>query len=95
MRESGRSGARLLVADDNKVNRLLLTRSLEQPFETTQKGTTGQSAHVVAGPLLSGYRPKSHAVHCEVVAIVQVSGEVQWLTGVQIGQVSAWPLSSR
>lgn len=29
MRESGYGGARLLVADDNKVNRLLLTRNLE------------------------------------------------------------------
>jgi CheY-like chemotaxis protein len=29
MRESGHGSARLLVADDNKVNRLLLTRSLE------------------------------------------------------------------
>ncbi|HVE49120.1 MAG TPA: adenylate/guanylate cyclase domain-containing protein [Casimicrobiaceae bacterium] len=29
MRESGASGARLLVVDDNKVNRLLLARSLE------------------------------------------------------------------
>ena len=29
MREIGSSGARLLVADDNKVNRLLLTRNLE------------------------------------------------------------------
>src|SRR5215813_15160519 len=30
MREGSQSGARLLVVDDNKVNRLLLTRSLEQ-----------------------------------------------------------------
>ena len=29
MRERGQSGARLLVVDDNKVNRLLLTRNLE------------------------------------------------------------------
>jgi adenylate cyclase len=29
MREAGNSGARLLVADDNKVNRLLLSRNLE------------------------------------------------------------------
>ena len=29
MRDAGRSGARLLVVDDNKVNRLLLARSLE------------------------------------------------------------------
>jgi CheY-like chemotaxis protein len=29
MREIRRAPARLLVADDNKVNRLLLTRSLE------------------------------------------------------------------
>ncbi|MGH8802487.1 MAG: response regulator, partial [Casimicrobiaceae bacterium] len=29
MRERGSSGARLLVVDDNKVNRLLLTRNLE------------------------------------------------------------------
>ena len=29
MREGGHGTARLLVADDNKVNRLLLTRSLE------------------------------------------------------------------
>jgi CheY-like chemotaxis protein len=29
MRDAGRTGARLLVVDDNKVNRLLLARSLE------------------------------------------------------------------
>jgi class 3 adenylate cyclase len=29
MRESGRSGARMLVVDDNKVNRLLMARNLE------------------------------------------------------------------
>jgi adenylate cyclase len=44
MRESGRSGARLLVADDNKVNRLLLTRSLEQQGHSVATAENGRIA---------------------------------------------------
>jgi len=44
MGESGRSGARLLVADDNKVNRLLLTRSLEQQGHSVSSAENGRVA---------------------------------------------------
>ena len=44
MRESARSGARLLVVDDNKVNRLLLTRSLEQQGHIVASAENGRAA---------------------------------------------------
>ncbi|MEP7276295.1 MAG: adenylate/guanylate cyclase domain-containing protein [Betaproteobacteria bacterium] len=52
MREQGRSGARLLVADDNKVNRLLLTRSLELQGHSVASAENGR----VALDLLRGER---------------------------------------
>jgi class 3 adenylate cyclase len=44
MREAGRNGARLLVVDDNKVNRLLLTRSLEQQGHSVATAENGRIA---------------------------------------------------
>jgi class 3 adenylate cyclase len=44
MRERGQSGARLLVVDDNKVNRLLLTRSLEQHGHSVASAENGRAA---------------------------------------------------
>jgi class 3 adenylate cyclase len=44
MRESAQSGARLLVVDDNKVNRLLLTRSLEQQGHSVASAENGRVA---------------------------------------------------
>jgi adenylate cyclase len=44
MREGGQSGARLLVVDDNKVNRLLLTRSLEQQGHGVACAENGRAA---------------------------------------------------
>ena len=44
MRESGHSGARLLVVDDNKVNRLLLTRSLELQGHGVESAENGRVA---------------------------------------------------
>ena len=44
MREGGQSGARLLVVDDNKVNRLLLTRSLEQQGHSVATAEHGRAA---------------------------------------------------
>ena len=44
MREHGRGGARLLVVDDNKVNRLLLTRSLEQQGHSVATAENGRIA---------------------------------------------------
>lgn len=44
MRERGFSGARLLVVDDNKVNRLLLTRSLELQGHSVASAENGRIA---------------------------------------------------
>jgi len=44
MRESAQSGARLLIVDDNKVNRLLLTRSLEQHGHSVASAENGRAA---------------------------------------------------
>ena len=44
MRERGQSGARLLVVDDNKVNRLLLTRSLELQGHSVASAENGRVA---------------------------------------------------
>ena len=44
MRESGRTGARLLVVDDNKVNRLLLARSLELQGHGVDSAENGRVA---------------------------------------------------
>ncbi len=44
MREGRQSGARLLVVDDNKVNRLLLTRSLEQQGHGVASAENGRAA---------------------------------------------------
>ena len=44
MRESAHSGARLLVVDGNKVNRLLLTRSLEQQGHSVASAENGRAA---------------------------------------------------
>src|SRR5947207_399428 len=44
MRESGYGGARLLVVDDNKVNRLLLTRSLELQGHSVASAENGRIA---------------------------------------------------
>ena len=44
MRESGHTGARLLVVDDNKVNRLLLTRSLELQGHGVESAENGRVA---------------------------------------------------
>jgi adenylate cyclase len=44
MRESAQSAARLLVVDDNKVNRLLLTRSLEQQGHSVASAANGRLA---------------------------------------------------
>ncbi len=44
MRERGHSGARLLVVDDNKVNRLLLTRSLELQGHSVASAENGRIA---------------------------------------------------
>lgn len=44
MRESSTGAARLLVVDDNKVNRLLLTRSLELLGHTVQSAPNGRVA---------------------------------------------------
>jgi adenylate cyclase len=44
MGESGRSGGRLLVVDDNKVNRLLLTRTLEQQGHRAATAENGRVA---------------------------------------------------
>ena len=41
---SGRGGTRLLVVDDNKVNRLLLTRSLEQQGHSVASAENGRIA---------------------------------------------------
>jgi class 3 adenylate cyclase len=44
MRESGRTGARLLVVDDNKVNRLLLARTLELQGHGVDSAENGRVA---------------------------------------------------
>jgi adenylate cyclase len=44
MHEGRQSGARLLVVDDNKVNRLLLTRSLEQQGHSVASAENGRAA---------------------------------------------------
>lgn len=44
MAEAGRKTARLLVVDDNKVNRLLLTRSLELQGHTVASADNGRAA---------------------------------------------------
>jgi len=44
VRESGHKGARLLVVDDNKVNRLLLTRSLELQGHSVASAENGRVA---------------------------------------------------
>ena len=44
MREGGHGAARLLVVDDNKVNRLLLTRSLEQQGHSVASAENGRIA---------------------------------------------------
>ena len=44
MREAGSTGARLLVADDNKVNRLLLSRNLELQGHTVACAENGRVA---------------------------------------------------
>jgi class 3 adenylate cyclase len=44
MREAGSTGARLLVADDNKVNRLLLTRNLELQGHSVASASNGRVA---------------------------------------------------
>jgi class 3 adenylate cyclase len=44
MREPGSAGARLLVADDNKVNRLLLTRNLELQGHSVASAENGRVA---------------------------------------------------
>jgi class 3 adenylate cyclase len=44
MREAGRSGATLLVVDDNKVNRLLLARSLELQGHRVESAPNGRVA---------------------------------------------------
>ncbi|TMH29755.1 MAG: response regulator, partial [Betaproteobacteria bacterium] len=44
MRERGRSGARLLVVDDNKVNRLLLKRNLELMSHDAALAENGRAA---------------------------------------------------
>jgi class 3 adenylate cyclase len=44
MRERGQSGARLLVVDDNKVNRLLLTRSVELQGHSVASAENGRVA---------------------------------------------------
>ena len=44
MRERGSGGARLLVVDDNKVNRLLLTRSLELQGHSVASAENGRVA---------------------------------------------------
>ena len=44
MSESGRKGARLLVVDDNKVNRLLLTRGLELQGHSVASAENGRIA---------------------------------------------------
>ena len=44
MRESSRTGATLLVVDDNKVNRLLLTRSLELQGHGVESAENGRVA---------------------------------------------------
>src|SRR5438067_6632532 len=44
MREAGRTGARLLVVDDNKVNRLLLARSLELQGHGVDSAENGRIA---------------------------------------------------
>src|ERR1700745_2056148 len=44
MPERAQSGARLLVVDDNKVNRLLLTRSLEQQGHSVASAENGRVA---------------------------------------------------
>jgi adenylate cyclase len=44
MRESGRTGARLLVVDDNKVNRLLLSRTLELQGHGVDSAENGRVA---------------------------------------------------
>jgi len=44
MREAGRTGARLLVVDDNKVNRLLLARSLELQGHGVDSAENGRVA---------------------------------------------------
>jgi adenylate cyclase len=44
MRETGRTGARLLVVDDNKVNRLLLARSLELQGHGVDSAENGRVA---------------------------------------------------
>ena len=44
MREPAGNGARLLVVDDNKVNRLLLTRSLEQQGHSVDSAENGRVA---------------------------------------------------
>jgi hypothetical protein len=51
--------------------------------------TAGQLKQAVAGPVLSGYFPNVHEVHCELMAVLQVTAEVQKETGVQRGHVSA------
>ena len=44
MRDDNRAGARLLVVDDNKVNRLLLTRSLELQGHRVASAENGRVA---------------------------------------------------
>ena len=44
MREGGHGAARLLVVDDNKVNRLLLTRSLELQGHSVASAENGRVA---------------------------------------------------
>ena len=44
MREAGTGGARLLVVDDNKVNRLLLMRNLELMGHRVVSAENGRAA---------------------------------------------------
>jgi len=53
-----------------------------QPALTEQWAIAGHVAHTVAGFVLSGYWPNTHALHRELVAAVHVSGEVQPETAV-------------
>jgi hypothetical protein len=62
---------------------------------STQPATAEQGTQAEAGPLLSSHIPLPHCVHCEFVALEQVSVLVQPGTGVQLSQALAGPLLSR
>jgi hypothetical protein len=67
----------------------------EQVSELMQLEIGLQAKQTEASPLFPRKYPAwSHEVHCEFRAVVQTSGDTQWLTPVHGTQTSEGPLSS-